>query len=263
VISTRARQCLEVSVGVLPAITLPDVIAMADLQTRVDRKYIVPLEVFQRLVATIGDRLFALEIDQLRVFQYESVYFDTATHTAYRRHAHARRRRFKIRTRAYLDSAECLFEVKMESGRGETVKKRLPYAMDDRHVLTPAARDFAMGHIGDAQAVAGLTEVVTSTYARATLVDLAAGNRLTCDVDMLFAASGRERYGPRETVLVESKTLGAAGIADAVLWQLGHRPISISKYCAGIALLRPELPANRWNRELRTHFAWEPHRHSA
>jgi len=261
--STEARQCLEATVGVLPAITLDDVIAMADLQIRVDRKYIVPLDVFQRLITTIGDRLFALDIDHLRVFQYESVYFDTASLSAYRRHAHGRRRRFKIRTRAYLDSAECLFEVKLESGRGETVKKRLPYAVDDRHVLTPAAREFAMGHIGDARAVAELTEVVTSAYARATLVDPAAGNRLTCDVDMLFAAGGRERYGPRETVLVESKTLGGAAIADAVLWQLGHRPISISKYCAGMAMLRPELPANRWNRELRTHFGWEPRRRSA
>ena len=61
-------------------------------------------------------------------------------------------------------------------------------------------------------------------------------------------------------MLIESKTVGAATFTDAALWQLGQRPLAISKYCVGMALLRPELPANRWNRELRTHFGWTPRR---
>lgn len=257
---TPARECLAHTVGQLPGISLEEVTAKADLQVRVDHKYIVTLGVFERLIGAIGARLAVLDIDQLRVFQYESIYFDTGSLAAYRQHAYGRRRRFKLRTRTYLDSGECLLEVKLQGGRGETVKKRMSYAKEHRHVLTPAARDFAAEHLNDLEVVADLSEVVTSAYRRATLVDLTGGGRVTCDVDLFFAGDGRERHGSKETVLIESKTIGAAAIADAVLWQLGQRPIAVSKYCAGMALLRPELPANRWNRELRTLFGWEPDR---
>ena len=96
----------------LPPTGLMEVVAMADLQTRMDRKYLVPSEVFEQFVASMSGRLAALDIDGRRLFRYESVYFDTTWLTAYRQHAHGRRRRFKVRTRSYLDSAECVFEVK-------------------------------------------------------------------------------------------------------------------------------------------------------
>ena len=35
---------------------------------------------------------------------------------------------------------------------------------------------------------------------------------------------------------------------------MGVRPIGISKYCIAVALLHRTLPANKWNRTLRTHF---------
>lgn len=233
---------------------------MADLQTRVDRKYLVPLHVFEQLIEMVGSRLTALDIGGLRVFDYESIYFDTARLTAYRQHAHGRRRRFKVRTRAYLDSDECVLEVKTEGGRGQTVKERLPYTMEHRHVLNPDAQEFVTEHLEDSATVPALTEVVTTAYSRSTLVDPVGGNRMTCDVDMFFFDPVRECHGPSDSVLIESKTIGAAAFTDAALWQLGQRPLAISKYCVGMALLRPELPANRWNRELRSHFGWEPHR---
>jgi hypothetical protein len=37
---------------------------------------------------------------------------------------------------------------------------------------------------------------------------------------------------------------------------MGIRPIGVSRYCLGTALLHPELAANRWNRERRRHFGW-------
>ena len=47
---------------------------------------------------------------------------------------------------------------------------------------------------------------------------------------------------------------------DRALRSLGSRPVSLSKYCVGMAVLDPRLPANRWNRELRTYFDWSPQR---
>lgn len=255
-----AREALgRVATG-LPPTGLMEVVAMADLQTRMDRKYLVPSEVFEQFVASMSGRLAALDIDGRRLFRYESVYFDTTWLTAYRQHAHGRRRRFKVRTRSYLDSAECVFEVKTEGGRGETVKDRLPYSLVDRYRLTDQARAFALPRVGDPALVSELVDVLTTAYVRATLVDPECGSRITCDVDLSFDNGGQRRHGPPTLVLVESKTAGAAAVADSVLWRLGQRPVSVSKYCVGLAMLRPELPANRWNRELRAHFGWTPRR---
>ena len=79
------------------------------------------------------------------------------------------------------------------------------------------------------------------------------GSRVTFDVGLAFTleAGGeqaRRREGPGGLVLVESKTVGVAATADTVLWRLGQRPMPLSKYCIGMALMRPDLPANRWNR---------------
>lgn len=61
-------------------------------------------------------------------------------------------------------------------------------------------------------------------------------------------------------MLLESKTAGRPAPVDLLLWRLGHRPTAISKYCVGLALLNPNLPANRWNRCLRHGFGWAPER---
>lgn len=58
--------------------------------------------------------------------------------------------------------------------------------------------------------------------------------------------------------LVETKTAGPPCAVDRALWRLGYRPVTISKYCTGLAALAPELPANKWNRVLRRHFDWTP-----
>jgi hypothetical protein len=247
------------------SVGLEEVVATASLQTRVDRKYLVPADVFARFAELTSGRFSVLDIEGQRLFRYESVYFDTEALTSYRQHANGRRRRFKVRTRTYLDSAECVFEVKLRGGRGETVKERYPYEWADRCRLTRAAREFALEQLTDPEMVRELDAVITTAYRRATLLDTATGSRLTCDVDLSFTSHGSQagevhRDGPRGMVLVESKTVGVAGPADSVLWRLGQRPVSLSKYCVGMALVRPDLPANRWNRELRRHFGWVPQR---
>ena len=74
------------------------------LQARIDHTYLVPLERFAELAARLPDTYAVLEIEQLRGLAYESVYFDTPDLLTYRQHLQGRRRRYKVRTRAYLDS---------------------------------------------------------------------------------------------------------------------------------------------------------------
>lgn len=232
--------------------------AMANLQTRIDRKYLVPRALFAELVARLEGRMRVLEIHGRRSFEYESAYFDTDELLAYHQHAHGRRRRFKVRTRTYLDSGETMLEVKTEGGRDETVKDRYPHRREDRYHLGPHAREVVSERLDDAAIADRLELSLISRYQRATLVDPTAGTRMTCDVGMTFSDSHRSAQGPVHQVLIESKTTGAAAPVDRLLWRMGHRPISLSKYCVGLALLNPQLPANRWNRTLRRGFGWAP-----
>jgi len=262
-----AAEALLDATGSMPAVGLEQVVATANLQTRMDRKYLVPADVFARFAETMRERFSVLEISGRRLFRYDSVYFDTGALTAYRQHAQGRRHRFKVRTRTYLDSGECVLEVKLRGGRGETIKERYPYDWADRCRLTDPARQFALERIGDPGTVQDLDAVITTGYRRATLLDPSTGSRLTCDIDLAFTshrglrgAARPHRDGPVAMVLVESKTVGVAATADSLLWRLGQRPVPLSKYCVGMALLRPDLPANRWNRELRRYFDWAPQR---
>jgi hypothetical protein len=261
VTGVSAERAVTDAVARLRPLDLAAVLATAELQMRVDRKYVVPLDVLATVLRQLGDDLGVLQIGARRLFRYESVYFDTPDLAAYRAHAHGRRRRVKVRTRAYLDSGECLLEFKRVGARGETVKERYPYPFTSRHQLDAEGRSLALARVGPLIDAPALRPVLATAYHRATLVDCTAGIRVTCDVDLRFEDLAGRRHGPLEgLVVLETKTVGSESVVDRLLRRLGARPVALSKYCVGMAVLDPALPANRWNRELRTHFGWVPRR---
>jgi hypothetical protein len=255
---TDARAALRNGATRLDPISLDEVLAIADLQSRVDRKYLVTPDEFARFLRACGARLRVLEIDGRRDFRYESVYFDTPDHTAYHQAASGRRSKFKVRTRTYVDSDACMLEVKTEGGRGHTIKERMPYQLTHRERLTPHAETFVAEHVPPYGASRSLAPVLRTRYSRMTLVDPVEATRVTCDARLECAAPGGAKAAMDTHVLVEVKSLGGATAADRVLWSIGRRPVPISKYCVGLAMVRPHLPANRWNRTLRRYFGWTP-----
>lgn len=240
-------------------VTLDQIQERADLQTRVDRKYVVPEDLFAELLTGHPD-LGVLEIAGRRRFGYESVYFDTPDLVSYLGAAHGRRRRFKVRTRTYTDAGDCVFEVKVKGGRGETIKARLPYGLGDAETITPQARAFLADvlheTLPDAEGLAGvLNPTLVTTYDRTTFVDAAAGTRLTCDTTLRCATPDDVAHvALAGEVLLESKSPGAPTVIDRWLWARGHRPDQISKYCVGLAALDVNLPSNKWHRTLARHF---------
>lgn len=256
----RARALVTEAFAPLESVALATVLEQAELQTRLDLKYLVPLDRFAELVDALATDYAALEIDGRRLFRYESVYFDTADRLLYRHHLQGRRNRCKVRTRTYLDSGTCMLEVKQDGRRSVTVKTRVPHPIDEAGQLAPAARAHVDSVLQGRSGVAAgdLDASATTAYLRGTLVDLAAGSRLTCDLDLHCRQDGRVETGLTDHVLIETKSVAGRSVADRTLRAMGIRPLAVSKYCVAIALLDPNLPANRWNRVLRHYFDWTP-----
>ena len=283
---------------------LAELNAAAGLLVRVDRKYLVPLTTAQGLVDALTGAARVLQIEGRRGFSYASTYFDTPDLDSYLLAAHKRRRRFKIRTRSYLDSGSCFLEVKTRGPRGATVKRRVQCPPLDAGRLTPSGRDFIASRLADDVApperarrlAQALEPVLITRYERATLHLPEESARLTLDTRLAWIglpprgapavgrtgsadgqggrtgdsgdadgrtgdsrdADGRTgdsgaggRHIPVRAAgalaIVETKTPAAPSAADRWLWAAGHRPAVISKYATGMALLHPELPANKWH----------------
>ena len=276
----------------IDTITLAELNSEASLLTRIDRKYLVPPGATQEVVNHLAPRAQVLQIDGLRHFRYASTYFDTPGLDAYFLAAYKRRRRYKIRTRTYLDSGLCFLEVKTCGARGSTVKRRMGYYADDASRLTGPGRAFVAaclagaGVTGSAAArevAAALRPVLTTTYERTTLHLPRAEARATIDTALTWRRLGPaapagssagtivgvpmspqalrpahlaaainegEPVSVADIAVVETKNPATPSPADRALWEAGYRPTRISKYATGMALLHPELPANRWYRTL-------------
>ncbi|GID94288.1 polyphosphate polymerase domain-containing protein [Amorphoplanes digitatis] len=244
------------ALAALPGIGLAELDARAALQSRVDRKYIVPVAEAGWLLLRLAPHAVVLDIDGIRHFTYESLYFDTPDLSSYLRTAYRHRRRFKIRTRTYADTGSCWLEVKVPGPRGSTVKYRVPHDLEQRDTVG-AGRAFVEEVFGRhglaADGRADLGPVLRTAYLRFTLLLPDSDSRVTVDTDLRWIAGGRELRLPA-TAIVETKTGAAASTADRRLWRRGHRPVAISKYATGLAAFRADLPAAPWRRVLRRHF---------
>ncbi|KJL43234.1 polyphosphate polymerase domain-containing protein [Microbacterium trichothecenolyticum] len=239
-------------------VSLDALVAEASLLTRVDRKYVVPRAGLEPVLAALDPGTRVLEIDGARDFAYESVYFDTPDLLSFHMAAQPRRRRFKLRTRSYLDTGTSYLEIKTRGARGTTVKDRDEYDPRHRDRLTDDARD----DVADAFAAIGvaadradeLDATLLTRYRRATLLAAGGAGRATIDIALEWIEPDGGGFALPGLAIVETKSGARPSDVDRALWRAGHRPATVSKYATGLAALHPTLPRNRWARLLRGPF---------
>ena len=238
-------------------IGLDELVLLAALQRRVDRKYVVSLADASRVADALPADTRILEIGGRRSFVYSSIYFDTPTRDSYLATAHGRRRRFKVRTREYRQSTTTYLEVKTRQGR-YTVKERIPTPAPG--LLTSAGATFVRDRLAVARVpgadVSRLAPCLETRYRRTTAL-LPDGSRVTFDTELGFSTmeSGDRAAATRllpHVAIVETKTAGPPSPVDRTLWHLSIRPVQMSKFGTGLASMEPSLPHTRWTRVLRT-----------
>ncbi|MGZ5410173.1 MAG: polyphosphate polymerase domain-containing protein [Aeromicrobium sp.] len=241
------------------AVSLDGLNATARLLTRRDRKYIIPIDDAARLVETLSSDARVLTIDGLRTFRYESVYFDTPDLQSFLGAARRRPRRFKVRTRSYVDSGRCVLEIKTRGPRGRNVKERHDYSRDLEDQLDEIGMRFVSSCPLVGEDGARLRPVLQTRYERSTLV-LAEGVRVTIDLGLEASTPNGLDLHLMGMAVVETKSRGPVSSADRDLWAMGHRPLRISKFGTSMSVMHPELPSNKWTRALARPWIVSRHR---
>lgn len=231
----------------------------ASLQRRVDNKYRVPVERLAQVSDALCGDYEILEIDGERVFQYESTYFDTPALDCFHDHVNDHRPRYKLRTRFYVTTRSCIFEVKVKRDDDETVKRHIEYEPDDRGKLKPTARELISDTLRECSVRPPGDDPRASLVTRFRRVTLAAVDqpeRITVDFGVQLQAPGGDTAAMDEALaIIETKTPDGTGPVDRMLSEEGLDPLSMSKYRLGIGLLIAPEEDHEYSHRLQAAFA--------
>ena len=95
---------------------------------------------------------------------------------------------------------------------------------------------------------------LVNSYQRTTLALPQSSGRVTVDMGLAFWMPGDEAWRTDHIAIIETKARVQATSVDRWLWSRHIRPARVSKYCTCLAVINPELPANRWRPVISRHF---------
>jgi hypothetical protein len=148
--------------------------------------------------------------------------------------------RYKLRTRHYVTTHGCVFEVKVKREDGNTDKHSIDYDGNSEADVTEEARALIEQTLGDAgvQLPQQLECTLVTEFTRSTLGLRDGPERTTIDRGLrLTASDGRALVMDRGLTLIETKTEDGNGRCDRALAEAGVEPISFSKYRLGVGRL--------------------------
>jgi hypothetical protein len=236
-------------------ISLRDLTTRASMLERVDNKYIVKFPALQAILLHLRDDFAKLEIDGTSRFTYETCYFDGNDNESYFDHLRGRRRRAKVRIRRYKDANLCFLELKIKDKRGGTIKKRLPYDLEQFGVINQLAVEYINSAYHETYGLTfpyELRRTLDVHYQRMCLVSKFGGERLTIDGSISFVAGRHTHYLKDDTFIIETKSAKGNGHADKILRKLHQHPTqNCSKYCVGMSVMNTGLKCNTFRPALR------------
>ena len=221
------------------------------LMNRIDTKFVVPACLLPEMLRLAQADYYIQEIDGQRFAAYDTLYYDTPDMQMYIRHHDRQLRRQKIRVRTYIDSDLTFLEVKNKNNKGRTKKKRIVVQTNDLQDIDAGQREWLAGKAW--YDVATLQPQLHTRFERITLVNRAKTERLTIDTALRWEnVQTGQTAALGDAVVVELKRDGnQPSMMLDILRSLRIKPLSMSKYCIGIALTNPAVKNNRFRPKLR------------
>ncbi len=214
-----------------------------ELQNRIDTKYILTKNQLLALLAGIRDNQYVLEIDGCRVFNYQTIYFDTPDFQFYRDHHNGCVNRVKVRSREYVESRLRFYEIKRKLYGTRTDKQRKKIkeiyhdVPEDDYQLIQYKR------------LAGkpIEKKLTNQFKRITLTNKSFTERITIDLDIHFDNGHTQTHLPNVVVIeVKQGKTDVFSNTIQVLKKLRIHESSFSKYVIGVSLLEPSVKHNNF-----------------
>jgi hypothetical protein len=226
-------------------------IKKASLMNRVDTKYLLPLSDLAQLLPFLALSYSVLEIDNSRLFSYESTYYDTSGLEFYRMHHNGKKNRYKIRLRRYVDSGDQYFEVKHKTNKSVTHKERVQYK--NSHGCRRRINELVSIPFGADRPQ--LYKSLICSYQRIALADEKNGERLTLDLNLSFKDPKHNRSGQSHQVFiaeVKRANQKVPSVFSDAMEMFRQKPISFSKYCIGCAQIHSSrIKTNRFKPALK------------
>ena len=240
------------------SLTLGELDEKANMLTRVDNKYILTEPLTAQSICNLESEFDVLDVNNRRTFGYQNIYFDDAK-VCFNEHRKGKRKKFKARTRLYLDSEElAYFEVKL-TGKGRIIDKyRIPCSVSEHgslpdHFIAFIKMTYLKKYGKEFEYQ--LTPSVETSYRRITLVAKKGGERLTIDYDLSLSLNGIFTAVPPSLSIFETKSKNGNGIADKILRAASiPRVKGCSKFCLSMALSGQVSRYNKFLPIIRKHF---------
>jgi hypothetical protein len=232
----------------LEPISLDEMAGVA-LLDRQETKYVFHEDRLPELLGALAGEYRVLEINGSRLNHYRTLYFDTSDFALYRRHQAGGRNRYKVRSRAYLDTDVSFLEVKHKINESRTVKNRVKTA-DFVERLSPDTAQFLDARLPENHS--NLEPKLWNQYTRITLVGRHSPERVTIDLNLQFIGNDEQTALPG-LVIAEVKRSGADHDSPFVrhMRAMCIRPTGFSKYCVGVSMLYDEVKHNSFKPKLR------------
>lgn len=245
----KSLELIHQKVDVISPISLSEMDSVS-LLNRKDSKFILSHDKLATVLNHLSSDYHVLEIAGKRIMDYETAYYDSSELDLYQQHHNAKKNRFKIRYRRYVDSDLCFLEVKRKDNKGTTFKTRTVSAemYDDLIYYHP---ELLKGFPEVTKHV--LSRALDVYYKRFTLVAKDFSERVTVDLGLEFKMNYIEKkYDNLAIIELKQGEINRKSPCYQVLRMLQVPQQRISKYCIGVLNCYDEVKYNRFKKLVRT-----------
>lgn len=224
------------------AVTLKELDSVK-LQNRIDTKYIMTKAQLVELLAGIREYQYVLEIDDVRIFTYKTIYFDTPDFQFYKDHHNGCVNRIKVRSREYVESKLSFYEIKRKLFGTRTDKQRKVVPAIYHEVPLEDYNLIQYKRLNNKP----IEKKLTNNFKRITLTNKNFTERITIDLSITLENNVKKIELP-ELVVVEVKQ-GKTDVFSTTIQMLKKLRVhesSFSKYSIGVSLLEDNLKHNNF-----------------
>ncbi|ESU24914.1 hypothetical protein FEDK69T_04680 [Flavobacterium enshiense DK69] len=230
-------------------LSLLNPVSLAELEAvsllnRTDSKYTLRSEDLLKIVPCLVEHYNVLEINGTRIFSYENNYFDTPDLQFFKDHHNGYVNRIKVRSRRYVESDMCFFEIKKKEKVDRTNKHRepIPYMISDiDEIRKNLIQEYSR------KAIEEVTLILKNNFNRITLVNNQFTERVTIDMNLHFIDDEHDIKFKKIAIIEikQSKSTHSSPLTTFLKYN-NIREQSISKYIYGVITLIPSVKKNNF-----------------